>query len=152
MTQIFGIHCINGLPNSSHDTSLTRSLCDIPLLENLQGSIAQIRTQPTSSVYISSDPAGAQIFINDIEQTGFHTPAMITDIYSGRHSFRLTSPGYVDIESEIPLEPGKTYNIFLTMGKSSLTSISTLDSSSTDVSGIVILIALGLIGYFLLKK
>lgn len=150
MTQRFGIHCINGLPNSLSDAYSTRNLYNIPLIENLPNSIAQIREQSTSSVYIASDPSEANIFIDGIEQTGFKTPSMITDIHSGHHSFRLTSPGYVDIESEIPLEPGKTYNIFLTMGKSMSTSIS--DSTSTDISGIVIILALGLIGYFLLKK
>jgi hypothetical protein len=109
-----------------------------------------MKKQSTSSVYIASDPAGAKIFIDNIEQTGFDTPAMITDIYSGHHSFRLTSPGHIDIESEMPLEPGKTYNIFLTMGKSTSTLMS--DSTSTDISAIVILFALGLIGYFLLRE
>jgi hypothetical protein len=150
MTQKFGIHCINGLPNSPLDTSSTKSLYNIPLLENLSDSISQIREQLTSSVYIASDPSGAKIFIDGIEQSGFNTPSMITDMHSGHHSFRLTSPGYIDIESEMPLEPGRTYNVFLSMGKS--TSTSSSDSTSTDISGIVVLIALGLIGYFLLKK
>lgn len=152
MTQRFGIHCINGLPNSPSDISSppAKSLYDISLIENLSDSIAQIKTQSTSSVYIASDPAGAQIFIDNIEQTGFNTPAMITDMFPGHHSFRLVSPGHIDIESEMPLEPGRTYNIFLTMGKS--TSISTPGATSTDISGIVLLLALGLIGYFLLRK
>ena len=147
MTQRFGIHYINGLPNSLSDIS-TKNSYDIPLLENLPNSISQIGGQSTSSVYISSDPSGARIFVDGIEQTGFNTPSMITDMYSGHHSFRLTSPGYVDIESETPLEPGRTYNIFLTMEK----SMSTYGSTSTDISGIVMLLALGLIGYFLLRK
>ena len=150
MTQRFGIHCINGLPNSSSDTYPTKNLYDISLIENLPDSIARIREQSTSSVYIASDPSGAKIFIDGIEQTGFNTPSMITDMYSGHHSFKLTSPGYIDIESEMPLEPGKTYNIFLTMGKSTSTLVSS--STSTDISGIVILLALGLIGYFLIKN
>lgn len=169
MTQKFGIHCINGLPNSSSDISSTNSPSDISstnsiynmqLIENLQDSIAhtvhtsQMRKQSTSSVYIASDPAGAKIFIDDIEQTGFNTPSMITDIQSGHHSFRLIHPGHEDIESEIPLEPGKTYNVFLTMGKSTLTSASTSasDSTSTDISGIIVLLALGLISYLILRK
>ena len=150
MTQRFGIHCINGLPNSLSATSSAKNLYNIPLIENLPDSISQIREQLTSSVYVASDPSGAKIFIDGIEQIGFNTPSMITDMHSGHHSFRLTSPGYVDIESEMPLEPGRTYNVFLTMGKS--TSTSTSDSTSTDISGIVILLAIGLIGYFLLKK
>ena len=150
MTQRFGIYCINGLPNSLPESSPTKNLYNIPLIENLSNSISQIREQLTSSVYIGSDPSGAKIFIDDIEQSGFNTPSMITDIHSGHHSFRLSSPGYVDIESDMPLEPGKTYNIFLTMGKS--TSKSSSGSTSTDISGIVVLLALGLIGYFLLKK
>ena len=134
MSQIFGIHCINGLPST------------IPLIENLSGSIYQIDTQSRSSVYIASDPAGAQIFIDGIEQTGFSTPAMITDIPSGHHNFRLTSPGHIDIDGSMPLDPGRTYNMFLTMGKSTSTSI------SASQSDLIVLLALGLIGYFLIKN
>jgi PEGA domain len=160
VTQKFGIHCINGLPNSSYDISSTNDIYNIQLIENLPDSIArtayanQMKRQSTSSVYIASDPAGTKIFIDDIEQIGFDTPSMITDIQSGHHGFRLTYPGYEDIESEMPLEPGKTYNIFLTMRKtaSSLALTSTSDTTSTDISGIVVLFALGLIGYFILRK
>ena len=126
MTQIFGIHRIEGLPTALPD------------------NIYQARTQNRSSVYISSDCVGAKIFIDGIEQTGFITPSMITDIPSGHHNFRLTNPGYTDIESEIPLDPGKTYNIFLTMGRSAL--------PPTDSSGIILLLAIGLVGYFLIKN
>jgi hypothetical protein len=150
MTQKFGIHCINGLPDSPSEVSSIKNLYNISLIENLPNSISQIREQLTSSVYIASDPSGAKIFIDGIEQIGFNTPSMITDMQSGHHSFRLSSPGYEDIESEMPLEPGRTYNVFLTMGKSKSTTMS--DSTSTDISGIVILLAIGLIGYFLLKK
>ena len=150
MTQIFGIHRIDGLPttyNESIDgpTSLTKDIYNIPLIENLPDNISQIKTQNMSSVYISSDCVGAKIFIDGIEQIGFNTPSMITDISPGHHSFRLTHPGHTDIESEMPLDPGKTYNIFLTMGKSIL-------PPQTDSSGVVILLALGLIGLFLIKS
>jgi hypothetical protein len=94
---------------------------------------------------VASDPAGAQIFVDGIEQTGFNTPAMITDLPSGHHDIKLTSPGYMDIEGSVPLEPGRTYNIFLTMGKSMQTP-----TTSTS-SAILILLALGL-GFLLLRK
>ena len=137
MAQIFGIHAINGLPSTS-DTLLSYG---IPLIENLSDSL-----QPLSSVYIASDPVGAKIFIDGIEQTGFHTPSMITDIPAGHHNFKLISPGHVDIESSMPLEPGKTYNMFLTMGKT------TTDSTSIGSSDLIILLAIGMIGYFLLRN
>jgi hypothetical protein len=136
MTQIFGIHCINGLPNAYP----TKNLYDISLMDN---NLSQIGTDYRSSIYIASDPAGAQIFIDSIEQTGFLTPSMITDVPPGHHNFRLTSPGYIDIESSIPLESGRTYNLFLTMGKTLPTS--------TDSSGIIILLALGL-GFLLIRN
>lgn len=124
MTQIFGIHCINGLPI----TNSTKNLYN---------------TFDRSSIYIASDPTGAQIFIDSIEQTGFLTPAMITDIPAGHHNFRLTSPGYIDIESSMPIESGRTYNIFLTMGKT--------QTPTYTGSGIIILLALGL-GLLLIRN
>lgn len=145
MKQIFGIHKINGLP----DMSPARDIYNIPLIENLPNSLSQINTQQTSrtsSVYITSNISGAKIFIDDIEQTGFDTPAMITDIPSGHHNFKLSSPGYIDVESSTPLEPGSTYNMFLTMGKSSSTSIF---SNSSDL---IIILAIGILGYLLIKS
>lgn len=142
MTQIFGIHTINGLP----DTFPTRDIYNIPSIENLSDSIPQTNIQYTSSAYIASDPVGAKIFIDGIEQTGFNTPAMITDIPSGHHNFKLSSPDHIDIESSMPLEPGRTYNIFLTMGKS------TSDTISAGSSDIMVLLAIGLIGYFLIRS
>lgn len=142
MAQIFGIYCINGLP----DTSSIRDLYNIPSIDNLSHNLTEIKTQSRSAVYIASDPAGAKIFIDDIEQVGFNTPSMITNILPGNHNFRLTSPGHIDIESAIPLEHGRTYNIFLTMEKSIPTS------TSTDSSGLIILLTLGLIGFLLIKN
>lgn len=132
---------INGLP----DTPSTRDLYNISSIENLSDSISQINIQYTSSVYVASDPVGAKIFIDGIEQIGFSTPAMITDIPPGHHNFKLSSPDHIDIESSMPLEPGKTYNIFLTMGRSTSTS-------STGSSDLIVLLAIGLIGYLLIKN
>ncbi len=133
MAQIFDIHSINGLPSSS--------------IKYLYGTSADYlsddRIIDKSSIYIASDPAGAQIFIDGIEQIGFHTPSMITDIPSGHHSIKLISSGYIDIESSIPLEPGRTYNVFLTMGKSA--------QVPTNSYGIMIILALGL-GFLLLRN
>lgn len=142
MAQIFGIHKINGLP----DISPTRDIYNIPLIENLPDSLSQINTQRTSSVYITSNISGAKIFIDGIEQTGFSTPSMIMDIPSGHHNFKLSSPGHIDVESSMPLEPGSTYNIFLTMGKSTSTSIL---SNSSDL---ILLLAIGILGYLLIKN
>lgn len=137
MTQIFGIHCINGLPD------IPSIKDNIPLIDNSSISLTNV-VQFKSSIYIASDPAGAKIFIDDIEQTGFHTPAMMTDIPSGHHNVKLISPGYIDIESSIPLEPGKTYNVFLTMGRTNV-------STSTGSPGIIILFAIGL-GLLLIRN
>lgn len=145
MTQIFGIHYINGLPDNN-DTYQTKGLYNIPLIENLSDNLAEINAQSSSSVYITSNPVGAQIFIDGIEQTGFNTPAMIMQIPSGHHNFKLTSPGYEDIESSMPIDPGRTYNLFLTMGKS--TSTSTYVSSPD----FVVLLAVGLIGLYLIRN
>ncbi len=137
MAQIFGIHAINGLPSKS-DSPLSYN---IPSIENLSDSL-----QLLSSVYVASDPVGAKIFIDGIEQTGFTTPSMITDIPAGHHNFKLISPGHVDIESSMPLEPGKTYNMFLTMGKTTITS------TYIGSSDLILLFAIGLIGYLLLRN
>jgi hypothetical protein len=121
-------HCVNGLPLSI-------------------GSNIQDLYNPstgTSSIYVASNPVGAQIFIDGIEQTGFRTPAMITDIPSGNHYIKLMSPGFIDIENSIPLESGRTYNVFLSMVKS-------MQGESSDSSLILVLFAIGL-GLLLFRK
>ncbi len=155
MSQIFGIHCINGLPDirtdpSSTITSLTPSsapdIYNIQLIENLSDSVAKIQAQSTSSVYISSDIVSAKVFIDGVEQIGCNTPSLINNIPYGYHNFTLKHPEYMDTESEISLDPGKTYNIFLTMGKLYQNSI------SIGSSDIIILLALGILGYLLIRK
>ncbi len=151
MTQIFRIYNINGLPdtnftNGTYDpTGYTHNIS--MLYKGTDQYIEQCTNQidaNTSSIYITSDPIDAQIFIDNIEQTGFRTPSMITDIPSGNHNIKLMSPGYTDIESSIPLESGRTYNIFLTMEKLQ-------EQISIDSSGIILLLAIGL-GFLLIKN
>ncbi len=164
MKQIFGVHCINGLPNiytdqqdntiySTQDNPTqydpTQDIYDMhnmKLIENLSENITNIRTQSTSSVYIVSDVSGAQVFIDGVEQTGCNTPSMINNIPSGYHSFKLKHPEHIDTESEISLDPGKTYNMFLSMPKIYQNSV------SIDSSDIFVLLTLGLIGYFLITR
>lgn len=150
MSQIFGIHAINGLPIKYNSSDINTYLADSPydISSYNTPNTDNISSLSPSSVYIASDPAGAKIFIDGIEQTGFMTPSMITDIPAGHHNFKLTSPGRVDIESSIPLEPGKTYNMFLTMGKT-ISNVS--DSISMGTSDFLLLVAIGIMGYLLIK-
>ena len=72
--------------------------------ENICKAISIVKpSEMTGSLSISSVPPGAEIYVDGVSTSQF-TPATITNILSGPHSFRLTLTGYSDTLSN-PLEP-----------------------------------------------
>lgn len=80
---------------------------------------------------ISSIPAGARIFL-DGKDAQKVTPATITNLSSGDHTYKLVLSGYKDATAAFTIEPGKTVTVPVTLTK-----------AGTGTGAIV---ALGLIG------
>jgi hypothetical protein len=62
---------------------------------------------PPAGVSISSIPAGASISVDDRE-TGLVTPAEVTALAPGAHSFKLELPGYLPTEQAMTIAAGTT--------------------------------------------
>jgi hypothetical protein len=58
-------------------------------------------------LYISSNPIGAKIFIDDVEQIGNTTPTEIYDLLIGHHTYKLSLTGYNDATESFDILPGK---------------------------------------------
>lgn len=76
-------------------------------------------TQNVGSAYIVSIPSGAKIYIDNIEQVGLVTPAMVNKIPSipTAHTYKLTRPGYMDMEGILFIITGETYNVTVMLCK-----------------------------------
>ncbi len=79
-------------------------------------SILQQLLQSTGSLSIVSVPGGTKIFIDGEEQ--IDTTPTIIDLPVGQHTYRLSYPGYIDVEGIVFIEEGQVYDLFLTMQKS----------------------------------
>lgn len=92
-------------------------------LEDLSCNHISIQQPPTEvgSAHIVSVPTGAKIFIDniDFQQT---TPAIISNISSGTHTYKLTYPGYTDVDGILFIKTGETYEISAIMEKCSIPS------------------------------
>jgi serine/threonine protein kinase len=69
--------------------------------------------QMAASVSLTSDPAGASIFING-KDTGRVTPTQIT-VEKGTHSFLIRKQGYLDETTTADLQPGQTFHFSPTL-------------------------------------
>lgn len=67
------------------------------------------------SAHIVSIPTGAKIFIDYIGDTGLVTPAVIPDIPTGVHTYRLTYPGYTDVDGLLFINVNETYEVSVIM-------------------------------------
>ena len=67
---------------------------------------------------ISSIPAGARVFIDGVDAQKV-TPATITNLAAGEHTYRLALPGYSDASAKFMIEAGKTTPVSVTLKKTS---------------------------------
>jgi serine/threonine protein kinase len=65
--------------------------------------------QLTATATVSSEPAGAQIFI-DGKDTGKVTPAQISVDKAGSHTFLVRKQGYLEETSSANLQPGQVFH------------------------------------------
>jgi hypothetical protein len=111
-----------------------------PSIQDLACNNINIQPTPTDtgSVQIISIPELAQIFIDGVEQD-LKTPAIIENIPSGLHTYKLVYPGYVDIEGIMTIETGETYELFLVMEKEPSPYSNALILTGLAIMGVMIL-------------
>ena len=64
------------------------------------------RRADTGALAISSQPAGASVFINGAERG--RTPLTLSDLAPGRYSVRLVSPGFLENTQVVQIQAGST--------------------------------------------
>jgi len=74
-------------------------------------------TPATGVLYVTSTPAGAEIFIDGIDQ-GVPTPATLSDLVPKKYSVKLTKTGYQEWSVMVSMEAGKT--LYLSAAMASL--------------------------------
>lgn len=79
--------------------------------------VASLIQTPTlvGSISFTTTPSGARIFIDNNEQIGRFTPATITDISIGSHTFLLTYPGRNNATGSVDITGGATSYVYVDM-------------------------------------
>lgn len=71
---------------------------------------AGVLTQTMGNVTMTSTPAGARIYINNID-TQFMTPATISNVLQGTHTYKLVFTGYKDATGSFNITAGQTTTV-----------------------------------------
>ena len=96
--------------------------CEIPLKGYETDGCGNRRANPAcnppqiGNISFVSTPPGAGIFIDGAEQ-GINTPATITNLSSGDHTYKLVLSGYKDATGTFTIEPGMTTTVSVPLTK-----------------------------------
>lgn len=77
-------------------------VADVNENSNYNFNIIMKETKPQGEIVLTSEPSGAQIFLND-QNTGEKTPATFSNLERGKYNFRLSLELYDDFSFEINL-------------------------------------------------
>ena len=101
---------LDGMTESSREITRRIALGSAAPQQVLQRTGLPAAIQKTyGSVDISTDPKGANIFIDGVERGV--TPKIISDLETGPHNLMLNYPGYERLQKRIMVEDGKTLPI-----------------------------------------
>ncbi len=114
---------ITNLTAGSHEVKLTRTgYQDITKTVTITaGNTTYLNVSLTvlpgiGALEISSTPAGARVFIDGVDAQKV-TPATITTLAAGEHTYRLALQGYSDASGKFMIEAGKTTPVSVTLKK-----------------------------------
>jgi hypothetical protein len=107
-------YTVSGLKPGQHSISLAKSgfaseSRSVELGPGGKSQVAVHLTQLGATLVVSSQPAGASVFI-DGRNAGHLTPAHITVAERGTHTVLVRKEGYLDETTTLALAPGQTFN------------------------------------------
>lgn len=105
--------------------------------------MGQSPAQTTGSIYITSTPSGAMIYLDDLYESAT-TPYTLTSVSPGEHTVTLRLDGYSDGISKVTVNAGETAS--LTIGLASGSSGGTTGPTSTTVPGFAAMTAMTALG------
>ena len=88
----------------------------VEVLENQISTVSATLTPIEGCVYFNTTPAGAKIFIDDVD-TGQVTPSLVCGLTLGQHTYRLSLTGYQDITGNVNLAAGQGTTVTGTLPK-----------------------------------
>ena len=101
------------------------------------------QTSGTGSVAVSSNPSGAQVFMDNIYEGT--TPLTISPVQPGTHSFLIKQAGYADWQVSEPVQSGQTAQIAATLSALPTPTEGAMPST-------LVLMALGLLAFALISR
>ena len=107
------------------------------------GTSTQTQTAGTGSVSISSNPPGAQVYI-DNAYVGI-TPVNISSVQAGTRAFLIKQAGYADWQVSEPVHSGQTTQIAATLSALPTPTEGAMPST-------LVLMAVGLLAFALLSR
>ena len=122
----------------SHIPLISVRSISVPLIEDLSCHDIRVRATCTGSLQIATTPSGADIYIYEESvgdyvltsvQTGtMISPSTINNIEctspTRSNKFKLTLPGYVDVEGWLDITNGTTYQLYIIMEKCTTPGVS----------------------------
>ncbi|MEN6444265.1 MAG: DUF3344 domain-containing protein [Methanoregula sp.] len=90
--------------------------------------------QINGSIAVSSDPKGAWVFLDDINQT-IQTDATLDDIMIGDHIVTLKKSGFADMSTGVTLGKDDTASVSLALTNSSSGDATAVQTSTSDSNG-----------------
>lgn len=101
------------LPPPPPPTPLTTGIANVQYGSKFALDVNLINSSLTGGLSINSSPDGAQIFI-DGEDKKTVTPSVISGLTVGDHRYKVSLPGYEDIEGSFTMAYGQPTSIYVT--------------------------------------
>ncbi len=67
------------------------------------------------ALYISTQPAGAQIYVDSAYEPSDTTPSLLTNLTAGSHNLKLSLSGYADVEVVVTVDADKVKDLRYTL-------------------------------------
>jgi hypothetical protein len=75
------------------------------------GTTVEVPVTFPGSVYITSDPSGASIYLDDNLTSSGMTPGILTGLSSGSHTYTLKLSGFADVSGSFTIVSGETVDV-----------------------------------------
>lgn len=89
----------------------------VEVLENQTAQVTPTLVPAEGCIYFNTTQAGARIFIDNVEQAGKTTPALICGLTLGPHTYMLSLTGYQHITGNVNLAAGQGTTVTDTLQK-----------------------------------
>jgi hypothetical protein len=125
-----GIHSVvlevDGYPDYSTSVSIVAGGDPV----EIDAVMGESPSRATGSIYITSSPSGASIYLDDIYESA-KTPYTLTGVTPGEHTVTLRREGYNDGMSKITVKAGDTAQLTIGLASSSGETVEPTSSNST---------------------